>query len=168
MVDRDPAAPPDLAAALRLWQDYAAARPSAVLACPDYTVESFGDSAGLADELLREVLHGSKRATAELVSEFTGQGQGLPRVGSHWIACDGAGVPRIVIRSMELKISTFADVDATFAFDEGEDDRSLESWRTNHRAYWQRVCAARGSVWSEQDEIVLERFEVVWPPELAD
>jgi uncharacterized protein YhfF len=77
-------------------------------------------------------------------------------------------VPRIVIRSTEMRIGTFASVDAAFAFDEGEDDRSLASWRAEHHRYWERGCAARGRVWSEQDEVVLERFTVVWPPELAD
>ena len=50
----------------------------------------------------------------------------------------------------------------------GEDDLSLESWRTQHRIYWERVSAARGAAWSEDDEIVFERFAVVWPPEHAD
>ncbi|WP_446740553.1 hypothetical protein [Ornithinimicrobium sp. CNJ-824] len=31
-----------------------------------------------------------------------------------------------------------------------------------------RTCAARGESWSEDQEIVLERFAVVWPPEHAD
>ena len=48
----------------------------------------------------------------------------------------------------------------------GEDDRSLESWRENHARYWRRVAAALGFEWTEQHEIVFERFETVWP-ELA-
>jgi uncharacterized protein YhfF len=160
--------PPDLAAAEHMWRDYAAARPAAVRACSEYTVEHFGDSARLADKLLALVMHGPKRATAELVTEFGARGQTLPRIGSHWIACDGSGVPHIVIRSIELRIGTFDTVDAAFAFDEGEGDRSLQSWRAGHREYFARGCAVRGAVWSEDDEIVLERFVVVWPPDLAD
>jgi uncharacterized protein YhfF len=165
---RTTAVTPDAARAERMWRDYAAVHPAAVQACPEYTVEQFGDSARLADELLDLVVKGRKRATAELVAEFVARGQVLPRVGSHWMACDGTGIPRIVIRSIELRIGTFDEVDASFAFDEGEDDRSLQSWRAQHRRYWERTCAARGVTWSEDDEIVLERFAVVWPPELAD
>ena len=163
----EPAAP-DLAAAQRMWQEYAAARPAAVAACPEHTVERFGDSAELADELLALVLGGRKRATAALVSEFAANGEDLPRVGSLWIACDGGGAPRVVLRSTELRLGTFPTVDAAFARDEGEGDRSLESWRRGHRRYWERTCAARGVTWSEHDEIVLERFRVVWPSEVAD
>jgi len=164
-----PAAAPDLEAARLLWEAYAAAHPRAVAATGgERTVEGFGDSERLADELLAIVLDGRKRATAELVSEFGVAGERLPRVGSHWIACDGHGVPRIIIRSTELRVGPFDSVDAAFAADEGEDDGSLESWKAEHRRYWQRTTAARGAGWSESDEIVFERFTVVWPPEHAD
>jgi uncharacterized protein YhfF len=168
-VDSSSAAHPvDAAAAHTMWEAYASAYPDRVDACPDFTVEQFGDSRRLADELLAAVTDGPKRATSELLAEFGARGDDLPRVGSHWIACDGAGVPRVVLRCTELRIAMFDQVDEAFAYDEGEDDRSLSSWRAEHRRYWQRRCAARGAVWSEQDEIVLERFTVVWPPALAD
>lgn len=162
-----PAAPADTAAAARMWADYSLAVPSAVSVCPEYTVEGFGDSATLADTLLELVLSGRKRATAELAEEFAARGDDLPRVGSHWVACDSTGAPRAVLRSTELRLATFEQVDAAFAFDEGEDDRSLESWRVEHERYWVRGCAARGAVWSPEQEIVLERFDVVWPPSAA-
>ena len=47
--------------------------------------------------------------------------------------------------------------------DEGEDDRSLESWRENHSRYWRRTAAALGFEWTEAHEILFERFSVVWP-----
>ncbi len=160
--------PIDRGAAAAMWDAYARAHPEAVAACPEYTVERFGDSAALADELLAAVLSGTKRATSELVAAYRADGDDLPRIGSHWIACDGSGAPRIVIRSTALRIGPFASADAAFAFAEGEDDRTLESWRREHRRYWTRTAAARGAEWSEDDEIVFERFVVVWPPEHAD
>ena len=151
-----------------MWQEYAAAHPEAVAASPEYTIERFGDSQRLADDLLSLVLTGKKRATAELVADFVARGDEVPRIGSHWIACDGRGVPRIVIRSTELRLGSFASADAAFAADEGEDDLSLESWRREHRRYWTRVSTAQGRQWSEEQEIVFERFTVVWPPPHAD
>lgn len=166
--EKIPARAPDSAAAAALWADYVDAHPDAARIDDDYAVEGFGDSAELANALLREVTHGEKRATAELVSAWAEDGDELPRVGSHWIACDGAGVPTVVLRSVELRIATFDDVDERFAYDEGEDDRTLESWRREHANYWTRTRAARGEQWSEDAEIVLERFRIVWPPEFAD
>jgi uncharacterized protein YhfF len=159
--------PRDIAAATSMWEDYRTAHPRAIVASPEYTVEHFGASPRLADELLDIVLSGRKRATAELVGEFVARGDTVPRIGSHWIACDSTGKPRVVIRSTELRIGPFGSVDAAFAADEGEDDGSLDSWRREHRRYWTRVSAARGAVWSEDDEIVFERFSVVWPPAYA-
>lgn len=159
----------DNASADRMWRDYAAAHPDAVAACPEYTAEHFGDSERLADELLACVLEGEKRATSSLVAEYIAEGQQLPRIGSHWIACDGRGAPRAILRSVEMRLGVFLSADARFAFDEGEDDRSLESWRIEHRRYWTRISAALGREWSENDdEIVFERFSVAWPPEHAD
>lgn len=164
-----PAGDPDRVAANAMWASYASARPQAVAATGgEHTVEGFGDSEQLADALLELVLSGRKRATSELASEFVAAGEQLPRVGSHWIACDGRGVPRVILRSISLRIGPFDSVDPAFAADEGEDDGSVEAWKREHRRYWRRTTAARDATWSEQDEIVFERFRVVWPPEHAD
>jgi uncharacterized protein YhfF len=165
---RSPAGPLDTAAAALFWQDYVAAHPGAVATGGEYVVDRFGDSRELADELLGCVRHGAKRATAHLVAELVHRGEPLPRLGAHWVACDGRGAPALVLRTVELRIAAFREVDADFAFDEGEGDRGLRSWREQHRAYWERTSAARGAVWREDDEIVLERFRVVWPPAFAD
>jgi uncharacterized protein YhfF len=155
---------PDSAAAAALWRDYTSARPDLVHDAEEPSVEWFGDSPALADELLGLVLHGPKRATAGLVSDFVGEGLPLPRIGGHWIACDGGGTPRVVLRTVELRLGVAESVDDAFAWDEGEGDRTREDWLAQHRRYWRRVTAARGEEWSERTEVVFERFTVVWPP----
>nr|WP_091186532.1 ASCH domain-containing protein [Microbacterium humi] len=151
-----------------MWDAYAAAHPQALRTSDTFSVDRFGDSLELANELLEVVINGPKRATATLAAEFRAAGEPLPEIGSHWVACDGNGTPRAILRTIELRVATFPEVDERFAWDEGEDDRSLESWRVEHRRYFERTCAARGESFSEQDEIILERFAVVWPPEVAD
>ncbi|MGR2751882.1 ASCH domain-containing protein [Agromyces arachidis] len=155
-------APVDHDAAAALWDAYRTAHPDRATDAETPSVEVFGDHPALTDELLGLVLDGTKRATASLVAEFSAEGQPLPRIGSHWIACDSTGRPRAILRSTELRLATFDDVDERFAYDEGEDDRTLESWRENHRRYWQRVTPALGIVWTEESELMLERFEVAW------
>ena len=46
----------------------------------------------------------------------------------------------LLLRIVELRVATFDEVDARFAYDEGEGDRSLDDWRAGHRRYWQRVA----------------------------
>ena len=155
-------APLDLDAAATLWQAYLAAVPERATDTELPPVERFGDGPEMADELLDLVLDGPKRATAALVAEFEDEGSPLPRIGSHWIACDAAGRPRAIMRSVELRIGPFTSVDAAFAYDEGEGDRTLEWWRNAHSGYWTRACERLGISWNPDMDIVFERFDVVW------
>lgn len=84
-------------AAERMWRDYCGAHPEvADQATP--AAEYFGDSAELAEELLAFITYDPKRATAGLVADHVAESEPLPRIGSHWIACDGNGIPRVVLR----------------------------------------------------------------------
>ncbi|MFQ6173032.1 MBL fold metallo-hydrolase [Oryzobacter sp. R7] len=157
----------DRAAGLALWAAYRAAHPH--LAPEDEpAVEAFGDSTALADELIALVVDGPKRATAGLVASYAHDGDPLPRAGSHWVACDGSGRPRAVLRSTELRVGPLHSVDERFAWDEGEDDRTLASWLDGHRRYFARECERIGVPFSDDLEVCFERFRVVWPPEVAD
>lgn len=129
----------------------------------DPPTEYFGDSPELADELLGLVLHGPKRATAGAVAEFRDEGQPLPRIGGHWIVTDGSGTARAILRSTELRLGPLDSVDGTFAWDEGEGDRSRDDWLDTHRTYFQRSLPRIGEEFSDQVEVVFERFDMVWP-----
>ena len=154
--------------ALAMWREYAAGRPQPVPPEEEAVVEQFGDHAVLADELLALVLAGTKRATAGLVTDFAHEAEPLPRIGGHWVACDSAGRPRAILRTTELRLGPLHSVDDAFAWDEGENDRTRASWLAGHLAYFTRTQHARGEVWSDELEVVFERFRVVWPPEVAD
>jgi uncharacterized protein YhfF len=158
-------APVDRDAAEQMWRDYVAAHPERATAHDEHPVECFGDSAELADELIGLVLHGPKRATAGLVADFAREGEPLPRIGGHWVACDGSGAPRAVLRTTELRIGPIESVDDAFAYDEGEGDRTRDDWLRGHRGYFTRTCAALGERFTDEHEVVFERFAVVWPAE---
>jgi ribonuclease BN (tRNA processing enzyme)/uncharacterized protein YhfF len=159
--------PVDRAAGLAMWAEYRASHPD-LPEEGDPPVECFGDSPALADELLAFVTDGPKRATAGLVAGYAADGDPLPRVGSHWVACGGDGQPRVVLRTQELRVGPLSSVDAQFAWDEGEYDRTLESWLDGHRRFFRRQCERIGIEFSDELEVVFERFTRVWPPELAD
>jgi uncharacterized protein YhfF len=94
----------------------------------------FGDGPELADALLALILEGKKTATCWSAAE----GLKGSEVGKSWAVKDGAGVVRCVLETTELAQRRFDEVDPAFAFEEGEDDGSLASWRAAHQSYFTR------------------------------
>lgn len=69
---------------------------------------------------------------------------------------DDAARPRAVLETVELTQRRFHDVDAAFAFEEGEDDRTLAAWRIAHQNYFTRNnCFAPDMV------LYCERFRLI-------
>ena len=94
----------------------------------------FGDGPDLANRLLALILEGKKTATCWSAAE----GLKGAEVGKPWAVKDGAGVVRCVLETTELTQRRFNEVDPAFAFEEGEDDRSLAAWRAAHQSYFTR------------------------------
>jgi uncharacterized protein YhfF len=113
---------------------------------------AFGDSPELADKLLALVLAGRKTATCWSASE----GDKGVQVGKRWIVKDGRDKPRAILETVEVTRRRFGDVDAAFAHDEGEGDRTLADWRRMHIAYFTR----RGE-FAPDMEVFCERFRLV-------
>jgi uncharacterized protein YhfF len=112
---------------------------------------SFGDNPELAQELADLVVVGRKRATCWSVSEGE-----LTHVGKRMVMLDGAGKPAAVIETIELTKRRFDEMDAAFAHDEGEGDRTLDYWRQAHRSYF-----TRRKTFAPDMELWCERFRVV-------
>ena len=112
---------------------------------------AFGDGPELADELLDLVLKGIKTATCSTEDE---PNTSMP--GKRWIVLDGRGEPRCVIESTEVSYRRYVEVDAAFAYEEGEGDRSLTYWRAAHRRYF-----GRQGKFSEDMMLMCERFRLV-------
>jgi uncharacterized protein YhfF len=142
------------------WREFCAA--SGTDPATRHDVYAFGDSPEMADELLELVLTGSKRATAGLVVEYEHAGDPLPVVGTLSAVLDGAGAPRCVLRTTDVRVAPLHTVDAAFAYDEGEGDRTLQWWRAAHERYFRRTLPAIGIEFDDGLECVFERFEIAW------
>jgi uncharacterized protein YhfF len=112
----------------------------------------FGDNAALADALAALALEGRKTATCWPVAD----GQ-TTYVGKRMVLLDGADQPRAVVETVELFQRRYDEVDEAFAYDEGEDDRTLASWREQHRRYFMRL-----GNFSERMLLWCERFRIVF------
>ena len=105
------------------------------------------------------MLEGRKRATTGLLAEYEEEAEPLPVAGALWVITDGTGAPVSVIRTTSVEIRRWADVDEAFAFEEGENDRTLTGWRDAHAWYF----ASIGRPVEDDTQLVLERFETIWP-----
>jgi uncharacterized protein YhfF/rhodanese-related sulfurtransferase len=125
---------------------------------------AFGDDPALADELALLVLIGRKRATTSLLADYQPDDEPLPRPGDRAVVLDGEGHEVGVIETTAVAVKPFADVDEAFAHDEGEGDRTLASWRTDHEHVLRRRCDTLGITFSPQLEVVCEHFRLIHPP----
>lgn len=148
-------------AAEAFWASFAQARQ---LTDVPYIVASFGDSAAMANELLWLVLSGRKRATASLVRDYQRVGNHpFPSVGEYIVWLDGSGCPKCITQTTSVEVKPLSQVDAQFAWDEGEGDRSRAWWLNAHRTYFARQAAREGFTLHDDIETVFERFDLLWP-----
>ena len=126
------------------------------------TVEPFGDSQELANELIGLVVAGPKRATAAALADFELEGLELPVLGGLSIATDGQGTARAVLRTTDVRVGPLSSVDDSFAWDEGEGDRTRRSWLDDHERFFRRYLPSIGIEFDPDMATVFERFEVVY------
>jgi uncharacterized protein YhfF len=99
----------------------------------DVQLSTFGDSEVMGRALNELVLTGPKRATTALLRDY--RDEPAPFVGAWVCSLWPDGSPALIWRVCRVDVVPFGAVDAAFAWDEGEGDRSLEDWRRGHRAY---------------------------------
>ena len=80
----------------------------------------------------------------------------------------GVGRPRFICRTTEVTIKPLSEVDEAFAWDEGEGNRTRDWWLDAHRRYFARQATREGFEMDDEILAVFERFEVVWPLDVAD
>jgi len=129
---------------------------------PEDRVWGFGATSEQADELLDLVLAGIKTGTASYVWEYEADGEPLPVAGGFDVVLDGSETPRAVIETVSIEVVPFDQVTADHARAEGEDDRTLESWRRIHREFFEAHIDV-DRPFSDDMPMVCERFRVVFP-----
>ena len=161
------------------WLAYQRARQVKV---PGFSASALGHTRALADTLAALVVAGVKRAQATPLRDFEvdapvppdgqsaelpqpdGQSAELPQPGDHLVVLDGSGVPCVIVRTTQVEKRLFNQIDDAFAFEAGEGDLTLRWWLTAHRQDFAERAEAEGFEADERMELLLEYFEVVWPP----
>lgn len=124
--------------------------------------EGWGDSPAMADDLGALITQGVKTATCSALAEWEHDGDDLPQPGLLTVVLDGKDSPLCIVETVEVTVKPYGEVDAAFAYDEGEGDRSLEYWRAAHRRFFERTFARIGGQFSEEMLLVCERFRLIY------
>lgn len=142
------------------WEEFSQFHPQAT---ENYEAWSFGDSPQMADELLDLVIRGIKTGTASNHEIYETCDETLPEIGRHSVLLDGRGNPQAVIVTTEVQITPFDEVGADFAYSEGEDDRTLESWRHEHENFFTRESLEfLKKPFDPKMKVVCENFRLVY------
>jgi uncharacterized protein YhfF len=128
-----------------------------------YQVWHFGNSEKMAKELAELVIIGKKKATASLVEFNQKHPEVAPIDEGYSVITDFTGNPLCVIQTTEIRHLPFNEVDAEFAFDEGEGDQTLADWREGHWSYFTKEAAENGLEFNEKSLICCERFRLLYP-----
>jgi len=147
-----------------LWEAYLASLPEA--ATPHLysdDVWQFGDTKAIATQVGHLVRIGIKTATSALLWEMEYDGEPLPQVGDIAMVANGEGEALCIIEITEVKIKPFNEVDEQFAFEYGENDRTLKQWRAESWDYFAQRCAVIGRQPIETMPLVCQRFRVLYP-----
>ena len=144
----------------KFWETFCDANPDVDRQAP-FQTWYFGMGREDATELADLVLEGKKRATASMPAEYENDPEDMPALGGYSVVTDFDGEPLFVIRTTEVRIIPFNEVDAEFAFDEGEGDQSLDYWRQVHWDYFTRRLTQLGKQPSETMPVICERFELL-------
>ena len=146
------------------WQQYVNSLPDAGATARRFSeVFRIGDSEQSADEGADLIKQGRKTTTSSLLWEYEVANKPLPQVGSLSIVEDGRGNPVCIVETTWVAIKKFSEVDAQFAYDYGEWDRTLESWRAQGWGYYEAQCRSIRKPATPEMLLVCERLRVVYP-----
>ena len=132
-----------------------------------YEAWSFGDGATWGDNLLELVLQGRKFGTASAYDEYVAEDalEDLPKVGDYSVLLKPNGEAVCVIRNYDVYIRTYESVPPFHAYAEGEDDRSLKSWRDIHAKFFRPRLELIDRSLNAKSLIVCEKFIVEYTAE---
>jgi uncharacterized protein YhfF len=102
-------------------------------------VIEFGTPGTSREALVNLVLHGNKRATAGLLSEYETEGEVIEHVGELLAMVDNDSQHVGTLDVTRAEVVRFADVPDEFALAEAEGDLDASDFRASHLAFWTRV-----------------------------
>ncbi|GKV55822.1 RNA-binding protein [Sporosarcina sp. NCCP-2222] len=116
----------------------------------------FGDT---PDALAQKVIIGQKTATCSAYVLYETENEPLPEVNEYSIILNSLEEPVAIIKTIEVTLTPFNEVNEEFALAEGEG--TYEEWRLIHERFFKEALSTAGLPYSSEMLLVCERFELV-------
>ena len=147
----------------RYWKQYIESLPANVDPPENYAdAFHFGFSPADGDEIAPLVLISTKTATGSILWSYEHDNEPVPCKGDYCVIQDGQGVPVCIIQTIDVAIIPFDEVPELYAWEGGERDRTLESWKSIYWDYIVSECERIGREATRKTPLVMERFVVVY------
>lgn len=121
-----------------------------------------------ASSIAELVTAGIKTATGSLLWVYEFENNPIPSVGEYNIITNSDDIPVCVIQTKGLSVIPFNEVGTQFAFDSGEGDRTLESWREIYWEYIQSECERINKEPTQETPLLCEYFAVIYTEPFQD
>lgn len=116
---------------------------------------------GSPNELAKLVVDRVKTATCSGHIFYELEKEPLPQVDDYSVVLNSKEEPVCIIRTSSVVIMPMKEVPESFAFSEGEGNRSYEYWRNVHIEFFTNELIRIGLEFSEDMQLVCERFELI-------
>ncbi|MGL4521158.1 MAG: ASCH domain-containing protein [Bacilli bacterium] len=113
------------------------------------------------NHLAQLVIDGTKTATCSAHIAYEIENVPVPVVGEYSIILDSEDKPLAMIVITSVEIVPFNEVSEAFAIAEGEGDLTYDYWWNVHVKFFTDHCAELGIPFSENMNVVCERFELI-------
>ncbi|SDJ35563.1 Uncharacterized protein YhfF [Salimicrobium halophilum] len=113
------------------------------------------------DELADLVIKGIKTATCSAYDEYVAGNEALPEEGEYSIILDSKEEPVAIIRTFKVTVMPMNEVPESFAWKEGEGDRSYKYWWEAHERFFRLAMKEIGKGFTEDMPVVCEEFELL-------
>ena len=151
----------DNASARNLWGDFLDKHLEyAFVDAPRVT--HFCDNEKDADECLKLVLAGTKRATSHSLLGLQLRKEPLPKIGDFTIITDWKGQAQCILRTVAVRLKPFFSIRESYAKMEGEGDKTLAYWKKTHWDFYTRELEPHGRKPVDSMIVVCEIFEKVY------
>jgi uncharacterized protein YhfF len=111
------------------------------------------------------VVTGQKQATTSLYGTYQAANEKLPQIGDLMIVKNADNQMVALIRNIKVTVCKYKDVSEEMAELEGEDDKSLKSWRQNHFTFLRNeTIKYKLPLFTIDDLVVFEQFELIATP----